>query len=82
VATPQENAFIEALHSVLEKELIRRYWFDSIHYARWKIAGYYQTYNNKRKHRSLGRKTPNQLWNQFYKPLKTEEKILFTTFSI
>jgi transposase InsO family protein len=33
VATPEENAYIEALHSVLEKELIRRYWFDSIHYG-------------------------------------------------
>jgi transposase InsO family protein len=77
VATPEENAYIEALHSVLEKELIRRYWFDSIHYARWKIAAYYETYNQKRKHRSLKRKTPDQVWNNYFKSKKTQEKILF-----
>jgi transposase InsO family protein len=77
VATPEENAYIEALHSVLEKELIRRYWFDSIHYARWKIEGYYKTYNSKRKHRSLRRKSPDQVWNNYYEPLKTNEKLLF-----
>lgn len=76
VATPEENAFIEALHSVLDKELIRRYWFDSIHYARWKIAGYYNTYNCKRKHRSLKRRTPDQLWNDYFKPIENQEKLL------
>jgi len=77
VATPEENAFIEALHSVLEKELIRRYWFDSIHYARWKIAEYYKTYNSRRKHRSLRRQTPDQVWNANYELFKTEEKSMF-----
>jgi transposase InsO family protein len=77
VATPEENGYIEALHSILEKELIRRYWFDTIHYARWKIADYYKTYNQKRKHRSLKRKTPDQVWNNYFETLKTEEKKLF-----
>lgn len=76
VATPQENAFIEALHSVLDKELIRRYWFDTIHYAKWKIAGYYNTYNSKRKHRPLKRRTPDQVWNEYFEPIKKEEKLL------
>lgn len=82
VATPEENAFIEALHSVLEKELIRRYWFDSIHYARWKIAGYYNTYNSRRKHRSLKRRTPDQVWNDNYRTIKTEEKLLLNPKSL
>ncbi len=76
VATPEENAYIEALHSVLEKELIRRYRFDSIHYAKWKISDYYKTYNSKRKHRSLKRKTPDQVWKQNYKPTKNQENNL------
>jgi len=77
VATPEENAYIEALHSVLEKEFIRRYWFDSIHYAKWKIEGYYKTYNQKRKHRSLKRRSPDQVWNDYYEPIKKQEKLLF-----
>lgn len=65
IATPQENAYIESLHSTLEREVIKRYWFDSLQYAKWKIADYYESYNDKRKHRSLKRKTPNQVWNEF-----------------
>lgn len=77
VATPEENAYIEALHSVLEKDLIRRYWFDSIHYARWKIAEYYRAYNTKRKHRSLKRKTPDQVFFEHYSgPDQTKKSML------
>ena len=60
IATPEENAYIEALHSNLEREVIRRYWFDSLFYAKWKIKEYYQYYNSKRKHRSLGMKSPDK----------------------
>lgn len=77
VATPEENAYIEALHSVLESDVIQRYWFDTIHYAKWKIDGYYKTYNQKRKHRSLKRQTPDQVWNQYFKKTKTIEKPMF-----
>jgi transposase InsO family protein len=63
IATPEENAYIEALHSTLEREVIQRYWFDSFFYAKWKIRDYYRVYNAKRKHRSLNRKTPDQIWN-------------------
>lgn len=66
LATPEENGFIEALHSTLEREIIRRYWFDAIDYAKWKIENYYKTYNEKRKHRSLKRKTPNEVWNEYF----------------
>jgi len=27
IATPEENAYFEALHSTLEREVIQRYWF-------------------------------------------------------
>ena len=58
IATPEENAFIESLHSSLERELLKRSWFDSLYYARMKISDYYKIYNFRRKHRSLGRKSP------------------------
>jgi putative transposase len=67
IATPEENAFIESLHSTLEREVIRRYWFDSIHYAKWKISDYYKFYNARRKHRSLGMKSPEQYLDNYEK---------------
>ncbi|MGK2862755.1 MAG: DDE-type integrase/transposase/recombinase [Chitinophagaceae bacterium] len=47
IATPQENAYIEALHSTLENDVIQRYWFDSIHHAAMKIKDNYRVYNTK-----------------------------------
>ncbi len=66
IATPEENAYIESLYSTLEREVIKRYWFDTLQYAKWKINGYYKTYNEKRKHRSLKRKSPDQVWNEYF----------------
>lgn len=65
IATPEENAYIEALHSTLEREVIRRYWFDSFFNAKWKIDEYYKFYNRRRKHRSLGMKSPQQFLDNF-----------------
>jgi len=65
IATPEENAYIESLHSILEREVIRRYWFDSIHYAKWKISDYYKFYNARRKHRSLGMRSPDQYLDNY-----------------
>lgn len=62
IATPEENAYIEALHSILEREIITRYWFDSLYHAKMKINDYYKFYNSRRKHRSLKRQTPDQFW--------------------
>jgi transposase InsO family protein len=73
IATPEENAFIESLHSSLEREVIRRYWFDSIHYAKWKISDYYKFYNARRKHRSLGMKSPDQYLDNYEKMNQRQE---------
>jgi len=64
IASPQENGFIESLHSQLQREVIDRYIFDSIHEADWTIARYYHFYNSRRLHGGIGFKTPNQIWNQ------------------
>ena len=51
IATPEENSYIESLHSSLERKLIKRNWFENIYHARMLIHDYYQVYNFKRKHR-------------------------------
>lgn len=66
IATPEENAYIEALHSILEREVIRRYWFDSFNYAKWKIDDFYKFYNSRRRHRSLKMLSPEKYWQLFF----------------
>ena len=68
VATPQDNAYIEALHSNLQREVIDRFEFDSIYHAQMIIDRYYQWYNEKRRHGSLLGKTPQKVWNNFFNP--------------
>jgi len=64
VATPEDNAYIEALHSNLQREVIDRFEFDSIYHAQMIIDRYYKWYNEKRRHGSLCGKTPNAIFNQ------------------
>ena len=64
VATPEENAYIEAFHSILQRELIDRYEFSSFYEANQHIEKYMQWYNYERKHKKLGRITPQQKWKQ------------------
>jgi putative transposase len=39
VATPQDNAYIEALHFNIQREVIARYEFDSLYHAQLAIDG-------------------------------------------
>lgn len=64
VATPEENAYIEAFHSILQRELIERYEFSSFYEANQHIEKYMHWYNYERKHKKLGRITPQQKWRQ------------------
>lgn len=41
VATPEENAYVESLFSLVEKEVIRRYEFDSLYHARDVLHRYF-----------------------------------------
>ena len=68
VATPEDNAYIEALHSNLQREVIDRFEFDSIYHAQMIIDRYYKWYNEKRRHGSLTGKTPQIVWNQYFNP--------------
>jgi transposase InsO family protein len=62
VATPEENAYIEAFHSILDRELIQRFEFTSYYDARQQIERHMLWYNDRRRHREIGRLTPNQMW--------------------
>jgi len=64
IATPEENAYIEAFHSILQRELIERFEFSSFYEAKQHIKNYMQWYNFERKHRRLGRITPQQKWKE------------------
>ncbi|MBM3442834.1 MAG: transposase family protein [Bacteroidetes bacterium] len=76
VATPEENAYIEALHSNVQREVVERYDFESIYHAQMIFSRYYEWYNNHRKHGALGKKSPEQFLLQYAQtnqPCKTEK---------
>src|SRR5690606_10475407 len=64
VATPEENAYIEAFHSIQQRELIERHQFSSFYEARSHIEKYMHWYNYRRKHGAIDFMTPMQKWAQ------------------
>lgn len=80
VATPQENAYIEALHSNVQREVIERFDFESVYHAQLILQRYYDWYNNHQKHGSLGKKSPERFLREQAPtcgPYKTEKNINF-----
>ena len=76
VATPKDNAYIEAFHSIMQRDFISRYQLDDFVEADIKIKKYINTYNIIRKHGSLNYKTPQQIWNEYYS--LNQNKSIFT----
>lgn len=64
VATPEENSYIEAFHSILDRELIQRFQFSSFYDAKQHVEKYMDWYNHRRKHKEIGRITPQQKWTE------------------
>jgi putative transposase len=64
VATPEENAYIEAFHSIQQSELIDRFSFSSYYDAKQHIQKYMSWYNHRRKHGAIGFITPMEKWAQ------------------
>ena len=62
VATPEENSYIEAFHSIVQRELIERFEFVSFYDAKQHIEKYMEWYNFQRKHRAIGKVPPHQKW--------------------
>ena len=64
VATPEENAHIEAYHGILKKEVFSRVEYKTFGDIEQILKRYVTFYNTTRLHGLLGRITPMQKWNQ------------------
>ena len=64
IATPEENSYIEAFHSILNREVVQRFEFESFYDTKLTMERYMQFYNHRRRHGSLGRITPQRKWEQ------------------
>lgn len=67
VATPEENCFIEAYHSILDKQLLQTTEFRDIEEAIAVFSRWRSFYNERRRHGSLGQITPKQRWYNYEK---------------
>ena len=64
-ATPQEDGHIEAMNSIIERELIRRFEFDSLEDAKNIIDRYMMFYNEERIHSAIGYMTPREMYEKW-----------------
>lgn len=65
VATPEENSYIEAFHSIVQREVIDRYEFQSFYEAKTTLAAHKNWYNNRRRH-SIIKMTPAKKWKEYF----------------
>jgi transposase InsO family protein len=63
IATPEENAHIEAYHGILKKEIFQRFEYINFGQIEQILKRYVVFYNNERLHGMLGRITPMEKWN-------------------
>lgn len=66
-ATPQENAYIESYHSIINRELCGKFVFDNFDEAKEEIESYLKYYNEKRLHSGIGYRTPMEVLKSFKK---------------
>ena len=64
VATPEENAHVEAYHGILKKEVFQRFEYRTFGEIEKILKRYVIFYNKVRHHGLLGRITPMEKWNQ------------------
>jgi len=63
IATPEENAHIEAYHGILKKEVFQRFEYRTFGEIEKILKDYVLFYNSERLHGLLGRITPMEKWN-------------------
>jgi transposase InsO family protein len=61
-ATPEDNSYIEAFHSILQRDVILRFEFQSYYEAKTTIERFIERYNYRRPHRSISFMTPEEKW--------------------
>lgn len=66
IATPEENGYIEAFHSIVQREVVDRFDFQGGYEARLTLETHKLWYNGRRKHGQLASKTPRQMWEHCY----------------
>lgn len=64
IATPEENAHVEAYHGTLRRDLFLRIEYSNFGQIEAIIDRYVLFYNTRRKHGLLGKITPQQKWEQ------------------
>lgn len=74
VATPEENAYVESFHSIIERELFQRFEFESLSHAKEKVDEYMEWYNMRRLHASLCYKTPMTVLNEAYSKVMVQNR--------
>jgi transposase InsO family protein len=67
IATPEENGYIEAFHSIVQREVVDRFDFRGAYEARLTFEAHKSWYNGRRKHGQLGNKTPQQIWEHYHR---------------
>ena len=67
IAIPEENSYTEAFHSIMERELVSRYEFDSFGHAEIKMAQWMHFYNHVRRYCKIKHQTPAQKLDNYYK---------------
>ena len=82
VATPEENAYIEAFHSIQQSELMDRFDFSSYYDAKQHIEKYMHWYNYQRKHGAIGMMTPVQKWEQGWAWLTVKQQFEPDSFNL
>jgi transposase InsO family protein len=75
IATPEENAYIEAYHSIIEREVIQRFEFSGYYDALLTMKAYVEFYNNRRLHGGIRFKTPQKMWNEYYESFSSDKPL-------
>lgn len=76
VATPEENCFIEAYHSILQREVMDAWQFDSIEQGQGVVERWQHFYNHRRRHDSLGGSRPAKIWQAYEEQQLQEAQML------
>ena len=66
VATPEENSYVESLFSLVDREVIQQYEFESLYHARDVFDRYFNWHNTKKRRHALGKISPLDYWNKVF----------------
>ncbi len=64
---PFNNGHIESYHGTMRDELLQREEFETLKEAQQKIKEWVRRYNTERPHSSLGYRTPQEVWDEYYR---------------